>query len=181
MGRAVRAQWEIRRMGEDDCPEAARFVAKTMTWTWRSFGQRAVTRRAVGKWIRLRQRSLAPGLKDPDQFCFLALGGGQILGLVLGQSGFGIGTVDWLAVDPAHQGKGIGKALLAAAERHMRRKGCHKMTLYTYTVLAPAISLYLKSGMIPEAFLRQHALGEDYLVMSKWLAGPRTRGRKAGA
>lgn len=169
MKKVAEPRLEIRRLAQRDCRDAGQFIAATMTWTWENFGRSAVTARGLARWIALRRRSLIPGLKDPDQYCFLAVHGKNILGIALGETGFGVGSLDWLAVDPNHQGRGIGKTLMEAVERHMLKKRCHKMTLYTYAVLVPAISLYLNSGMIPEAYLRKHALGEDYVVMSKWL------------
>ncbi len=166
----------IRLLKEADCPRTVRFIARTMTWAWQTYGREVVTPAALAQWIALRRRSLRAGLKDPNAFCFVAVKGGRILGIALGEAEFGVATIDWLAVDPDHQGRGLGRRLVETAERHARRRGCHKLTLVTYPALLPAINLYLTCGMIPEAFLRRHALEEDYIVMSKWLR-PAREGR----
>jgi ribosomal protein S18 acetylase RimI-like enzyme len=51
-----------------------------------------------------------------------------------------------LAVLPQYRGRGIGRALLAAAEDHARAKGCCKLTLEVQDDNARARSLYRRFG-----------------------------------
>ena len=51
-----------------------------------------------------------------------------------------------LAVLPEFRGKGVGRALLRAAEEHARRKGCCKLTLEVQDDNAPARTLYQRFG-----------------------------------
>lgn len=59
------------------------------------------------------------------------------------------------AVDPAHQGKGIGRDVLARTCRELRASGVHRITLEVETENASALGLYTSLGFVPTA-------GEDY-------------------
>ena len=54
----------------------------------------------------------------------------------------------WIAVDPAMQGRGVGRALLAHAEQRMREAGGRGMVIDTSSRLeyAPARALYERAG-----------------------------------
>ncbi|MCF3936423.1 GNAT family N-acetyltransferase [Acuticoccus sp. M5D2P5] len=58
----------------------------------------------------------------------------------------GNGFIDTVAVRPDAQGKGIGPALIAAAEDHVRRQGATMMTLYTNAKMARNLTLYPSLG-----------------------------------
>jgi ribosomal protein S18 acetylase RimI-like enzyme len=51
-----------------------------------------------------------------------------------------------LAVLPQHRGKGVGRALLGAAEEHARRTGCCRLTLEVRDDNALARALYRGFG-----------------------------------
>ena len=51
-----------------------------------------------------------------------------------------------LAVVPAWRGKGVGRALLAAAEQRARERGCCKLTLEVQEDNTPARTLYERFG-----------------------------------
>ena len=59
------------------------------------------------------------------------------------------GHVTSIAVDPAHQRRGIGACLLAALCRDARARGLASMTLEVRTSNAAAISLYRRFGFVP--------------------------------
>ena len=63
-------------------------------------------------------------------------------------------TVNGLAVDPAHQGNGVGRALVAAAIEEARRRGARKITLRVLSHNARARELYERSGFSVEGTLR---------------------------
>jgi ribosomal protein S18 acetylase RimI-like enzyme len=56
--------------------------------------------------------------------------------------------VDNVAVDPRHQGSGIGRALLEHAESAARRAGFDSMYLYTHELMTENIALYLRAGYV---------------------------------
>jgi ribosomal protein S18 acetylase RimI-like enzyme len=70
--------------------------------------------------------------------------------------------IETLNVDPIHQGKGIGKKLLKAAEDEMLLKGIKKIRLEVSTNNKCAINLYEKSGFRKTAFLKDYYKHEHY-------------------
>lgn len=54
--------------------------------------------------------------------------------------------LDNVAVDPAAQGKGIGRALIEFAEAEARRRGYTEMRLYTHQMMTENIALYSRTG-----------------------------------
>jgi ribosomal protein S18 acetylase RimI-like enzyme len=78
----------------------------------------------------------------------VAVRGGTILGLVVlgvGDEGF---FVDNVAVDPAHQGIGVGKALLEHAETAARDAGFGSIYLYTHERMVENLALYSRIGYV---------------------------------
>jgi ribosomal protein S18 acetylase RimI-like enzyme len=74
--------------------------------------------------------------------------GGKVLGLVvLGVSDEGF-FVDNVAVDPAHQGTGVGKALLEHAESEARDAGFDSIYLYTHERMVENLALYSRIGYV---------------------------------
>jgi ribosomal protein S18 acetylase RimI-like enzyme len=72
--------------------------------------------------------------------------GGEIVGLVaLGSDEEGF-VVDNVAVDPAHQGTGIGRELLEHAESEARRAGFDSIYLYTHELMTENQALYRRIG-----------------------------------
>ena len=72
--------------------------------------------------------------------------GGEIVGLVaLGTDDEGF-LVDNVAVDPAHQGTGIGRELLEHAESEARRAGFDSIYLYTHELMTENQALYRRIG-----------------------------------
>lgn len=57
-----------------------------------------------------------------------------------------VGEVYVLAVDPAEQGTGLGRALLLAGLRHLHRRGCRQSILYVDCASGGAVKLYESEG-----------------------------------
>lgn len=55
-------------------------------------------------------------------------------------------VVDHLAVDPAAQGQGVGRALLAHAEAMARASGCREMRLHTVAQYDHLVQFYARAG-----------------------------------
>ena len=74
--------------------------------------------------------------------------GGEIVGLVV----LGVGDeglfVDNVAVDPSHQGIGVGKALLEHAEGAARDAGFDSIYLYTHERMVENLALYKRIGYV---------------------------------
>jgi ribosomal protein S18 acetylase RimI-like enzyme len=73
---------------------------------------------------------------------------GEIAGLIVLRvttEGF---LVDNVAVDPSHQGVGVGRALLEHAEDAARRAGYGSVYLYTHERMTENLALYSRIGYI---------------------------------
>jgi ribosomal protein S18 acetylase RimI-like enzyme len=73
---------------------------------------------------------------------------GEVIGLivlVVEDEGF---AVDNVAVDPAHQGRGVGRTLLEHAEAAARRAGCGWIYLYTHERMTENLALYSRIGYV---------------------------------
>jgi ribosomal protein S18 acetylase RimI-like enzyme len=87
--------------------------------------------------------------------------GGEIVGLVvLGDDDEGF-FVDNVAVDPSHQGIGVGRALLEHAEVAAREAGFDSIYLYTHERMVENLALYSRIGYV-EFDRRPH--GEAHIV-----------------
>lgn len=71
-----------------------------------------------------------------------------------------------LAVLPGHRGKGVGQALMDAAQAHAQARGCCKLTLEVLTGNARALRSYAQFGF--EAYMLDPAAGQASF-MHKWL------------
>jgi ribosomal protein S18 acetylase RimI-like enzyme len=76
---------------------------------------------------------------DPD---------GAVVGaLVLAVTDEGF-AVENVAVHPAHQGRGLGRALLELAEAEARRAGFDSLYLYTHEKMSENLALYARIGYV---------------------------------
>lgn len=83
---------------------------------------------------------------------------GALVGHVRLSVSEGEGGVYGFAVDPALQGRGIGRDVLARCCRLLRADGRDHVTLEVATENAGALHLYTSTGFVPEA-------GEDYWAL----------------
>lgn len=96
---------------------------------------------------------LIPGLRaHPTSRVWLAIDGGIAIGVCVAFVGFStfharpLLNIHDLAVVPGWRGKGVGRALLSAAEAHARELGCCKLTLEVQDDNTPAFQLYERFG-----------------------------------
>jgi len=62
--------------------------------------------------------------------------------------------INGIAVDPARQGRGIGRALIDAAVAEARRRGARRLTLRVFSPNERARRLYESAGFVVEGVLR---------------------------
>jgi ribosomal protein S18 acetylase RimI-like enzyme len=87
--------------------------------------------------------------------------GGEVVGLIVvgvDDEGF---FVDNVAVDPPHQGSGVGRALLEHAETVARGEGFDSIYLYTHELMDEDRAMYSRAGYVEYA-RRRH--GDACLV-----------------
>jgi ribosomal protein S18 acetylase RimI-like enzyme len=96
---------------------------------------------------------VVPALRDhPTALVLLAFAADAPIGIAVGFFGFStfrarpLLNIHDLAVLPAYRGKGVGRALLSAAEEHARRRGCCRLTLEVLESNSGARALYRRFG-----------------------------------
>ena len=101
---------------------------------------------------------------------------GRIVAGICGNTWGGCCEIRQFWVEESRRGRGVGTALLAAAEHEARRRGCTRIMLMTFSFQAPA--LYARHGFTTVAAVGGYAGGHQNLLMTKRLdeaAGRDTR------
>lgn len=88
--------------------------------------------------------------------------------LVLEDAEDGTMLLDNIAVAPAAQGRGLGRALIAFAEEEARRRGCSEVRLYTHVLMVENLALYKRLGFHETARINEK--GYDRIYMARPLA-----------
>jgi ribosomal protein S18 acetylase RimI-like enzyme len=71
---------------------------------------------------------------------------GEVAGLIVLVAGRDQMLVENVAVDPARQGRGTGRALMSFAEDAAREAGLAEMRLYTHEKMGENLALYVRLG-----------------------------------
>lgn len=91
-------------------------------------------------------KDIARKLRVNPEWFLVAEEAGRIVGTVMvGYEGHR-GWVNYLAVEPALQRSGVGRALMAEAERILRGAGCPKINLQVRRGNAAAMAFYARLG-----------------------------------
>lgn len=81
----------------------------------------------------------------PDLFLAGILDGVVVASVMAGYEGHR-GWINYLAVAPEHRGKGLGRAMMAEAERLLREAGCPKINLQVRSSNTKVIEFYRRLG-----------------------------------
>lgn len=134
----------------------------------------AIAHAAYERYVERIGRRPAP--MDPDFATLIAAGevsarveGDAIVGFIVWRAGPDHVFIDNVAVDPAVQGRGHGKAMLAFVEDAARRLGLAELRLYTNARMIENLALYPRLGW--GAFDRRRQDGFDRVFFRKAL-GP---------
>lgn len=73
---------------------------------------------------------------------------GRLLGCVCTEVRGTRGYLGMLAVDPAHQGSGLGRLIVEAAEDHLRRLGCEAVDITVLSLRPQLPPIYRRFGYI---------------------------------
>jgi ribosomal protein S18 acetylase RimI-like enzyme len=130
---------------------------------------RAVVEAAYARWVV--ELGMRPIPLDDDYAARVAAGqawvaGEPVKGVLVLEEHPGHLLVDNVAVEPASQGRGVGRALLAFAERRARGLGLPEVRLYTNERMTSNVALYRRLGyrdLAAETIEGRHAV---------WLAKP---------
>jgi len=109
-------------------------------------------------------------LEDKEVIFLIALENDKIIGLASGRAREdGVGHLGFLGVRREHQRKGVGSNLLQEYLKEAKKRNAHKVWLFTAPSLHSAIKLYVKTGFVPEGYMRRHSFGLDLIFYSKFL------------
>ena len=116
-------------------------------------GVRRLVRDAYGLYVQRIGREPAPMTADYEALVAarevtVAVEDGTIVGVLVLREQPGSLLVENVAVAPAAQGRGIGRALLAHAEIHARALGLRRITLYTNAKMTENLSFYPSLGYV---------------------------------
>ena len=114
---------------------------------------RAVVEAAYALYVPRIGREPAPMTADYES---LVAGGevwvgetdGRVLGVLVIRASDDVLELENVAVDPAEQGLGHGRALVSFAERQAREQGLTAVELYTNEAMAENIELYPRLGYV---------------------------------
>jgi len=96
------------------------------------------------------RKDIARKLKVNPEWFLVAEDGGRIVGVVMAGYEGHRGWINYLAVDPARRRGGLGRALVAEAERVLRAAGCPKINLQVRPENKAAIAFYERLGFTVE-------------------------------
>jgi GNAT superfamily N-acetyltransferase len=135
------AELEIRDATDDDVPGVLRVFADAGIDRGESF----TVEEARDHYARIRSW--------PNFRLLAAVTGGEVVGTYalvimdkLGKRGTPAGVVEDVAVSPAHQGQGIGRAMMAHALEECRKAGCYKLALSSNVKRKAAHEFYESLG-----------------------------------
>lgn len=126
----------------------------------------------------VRER-LEKGMASGYEFLFAEDASGEVMGYsCYGEIACTIGSYDlyWIVVDPQHQRKGLGRALVAETERRIAARGGRRIYIETSSLpqYAPTQGFYDSCGYIIEARLEDfYKPGDAKLVYVKAVAPSR--------
>ena len=91
-------------------------------------------------------QDIARKLKVNPEWFLVAEADGRIVGAVMAGYEGHRGWINYLAVDPARRRAGLGRALMAEAERQLRAAGCPKINLQVRPDNPGVIEFYRRIG-----------------------------------
>jgi len=120
--------------------------------------------------VAYSRRTMRAFLRLPGAECLVAEEGGEILGFVLTDRDGPAGHIITLDVSPGARRRGMGRALLEAAQASLARHGVREVELETSTVNEGAIAFweqhgYRACGILPNYYEN----GEDAYWMTRRL------------
>jgi ribosomal protein S18 acetylase RimI-like enzyme len=95
-------------------------------------------------------KDIARKIRVNPEWFLVAEEKGRIVGTVMAGYEGHRGWINYLAVEPSRRRCGLGRLLLAEAERLLRAAGCPKINLQVRTGNAAAMEFYRRIGFVPD-------------------------------
>lgn len=105
---------------------------------------------------------------------------GVIAGLLVLEDSSGALLLDNVAIDPAAQGKGHGRALIGFAEQEARGRGYREVRLYTHVLMTENLALYARLGFRETGRVREKGYERVYMTKALARQRPNEPSRAAG-
>ncbi len=110
-----------------------------------------LVRASYSKYVERIGKEPAPMLEDYAALIragemWVLAEGGEVLGVLVMRPAEDHLFVDNVAVAPAHQGKGLGRELVAFAEERAKREGLPEVRLYTNEKMHENLAVYARLG-----------------------------------
>ena len=118
----------------------------------------------VSPWMKETLEDLK--LDAADKIILVAQEEGLVVGSVRFWTVAGVCVIRLLSVSPAHQGRGVGKALMQEVER--MATDAHKFYVCTMLRTPRNIGLFLSLGYRPESLLPNHYHKLDLICFAKY-------------
>jgi ribosomal protein S18 acetylase RimI-like enzyme len=137
---------------------------------------KAIVRDAYARYVPRMGREPAPMRADyaalvGEELVWVAARGEEIVGVVVLRPGAATMLLENVAVAPAWQRRGVGRALIGFAEDRARAVGAREITLYTNELMTENLALYPALGY--EETGRRSEAGFRRVFFRKGLAEPR--------
>ena len=163
----------LRVAGPDDVDQLAAIFLDC----WQVSYARVMPAALVEGMTARRARAVCAGALGRPGQTIVAATGDEPPGAALGFVGFrpeegGGGCVSSLYVSPRTQGGGVGRLLLAEAEKRLRESGAREARLWVFEDNAPSRAFYVRQGWRPDG--RRETLpewGQPQVGMMKDLGG----------
>lgn len=138
--------------------------------TKNSFKPKALQKFQAREWRKMDAEHFGIGnyFKQKKFQCVAYAADGKIQGVIIVNTAGRVACAKELIVGEKYRGQGIGKALLQAAEKIARKKGCTKLWLDTGAAWEAA-KFYKALGYIITGRHKQHYFGQDFVIFTKWL------------
>lgn len=132
---------------------------------------RALVADAYGHYIARIGKPPGPMLDDYDRRiaahqAWVCEERGDVVGLIVLEEGPDGMLLDNVAVSPAAQGRGLGRALIAFAERETCRRGFDEIRLYTHALMEENIALYGRLGYTITGRVQEKGFDRVYMAKS---------------
>ncbi len=157
---------EIRRFRPQDAAEVTRRIAELQDYE-RAIDERVLPGEAVEGWYL---DHLLKACGEQDGTLFVAEEGGRVIGFAAVQSrvpnedhdecDYDFALISDLGVDPAHRGKGVGRALIAACEAFARERGARWLRIAVLGRNEIARGLYERCGFEDRQVILEKPLPE---------------------
>lgn len=106
---------------------------------------------------------------DKKKFTYIADEQREMMGYIIIETDMGVCYIDSIITGQSSRGRGVGTALMQAAEEKAIKEGCHKMFLVTGADWH-AKNFYESLGYTKVAVLKNHYDGKDFVQMEKFLS-----------